>query len=69
MTDELIGNARVSDHRSRSLVSAAVAAGANRPGAQLIAMIYAEGPSPHSEADPLIPETDLDWGRHCARSR
>ncbi|MDE3165267.1 MAG: NAD(P)-dependent oxidoreductase [Acidobacteriota bacterium] len=62
MTEALVRNARVRDEGTRNLVAAAVAAGARRMVAQSIALIYAEGPLPHGEDDPLIPGTDPVWG-------
>jgi len=62
MADALVRNARLRDEGTRNLVSAAIHAGAKRMIAQSIAFIYAEGPLPHREADPLIPETDPAWG-------
>lgn len=62
MADALIRNARLRDVGTRNLVSAAVAAGAKRMIAQSIALVYAEGPLPHTEDDPLLSETDPVWG-------
>lgn len=62
MAEGLVRNTRVRDEGTRNLVSAAVAAGAKRMVAQSIALIYAKGPQPHSEADPLIPDSDPVWG-------
>lgn len=62
MADGLVRNARIRDEGTRNLVSAAVAAGVKRMVAQSIALIYAEGPLPHSEADPLISASDPVWG-------
>ena len=49
----LEGNARVRDEGTRNLVRAALAAGAQRLIAQSIAWMYAPGPEPHAEEDPL----------------
>jgi nucleoside-diphosphate-sugar epimerase len=46
-------NARMRSEGTQSLVSAALASGARRFIAQSIAWMYAPGPQPHSEADPL----------------
>lgn len=46
-------NARIRHEGTRNLVDAAVAAGARRMVAQSIAFVYAEGPEPHREGDPL----------------
>lgn len=58
MTEALVRNARIRDEGTRNLVSAAVHAGARRMIAQSIAFVYADGPLPHSEDDPLIADTD-----------
>jgi nucleoside-diphosphate-sugar epimerase len=65
MTEALVRNARLRDEGTRHLISAAVAAGATRLIAQSIALVYAPGPPPplpHTESDPLIPDTDPVWG-------
>ncbi len=62
MTDAVKRNARLRVEGTRNLVSAALAAGAKRMIAQSIALVYAEGPLPHSEGDPLLPESDPVWG-------
>jgi nucleoside-diphosphate-sugar epimerase len=49
----LRGNSRVRIEGTRNLVEATVAAGATRMIAQSICWLYAEGPLPHVEADPL----------------
>jgi nucleoside-diphosphate-sugar epimerase len=46
-------NARIRDEGTRNLVSAAIAAGARQLVAQSIAWVYAPGPEPHVESDPL----------------
>jgi nucleoside-diphosphate-sugar epimerase len=56
MAEAVVRNARIRDEGTRNLVRAAVAAGARRLVAQSIAWIYAPGPEPHMETDPL----DLD---------
>ncbi|MDW6020843.1 NAD(P)-dependent oxidoreductase [Mesorhizobium sp. BAC0120] len=53
MAEARVRNARVRDEGTRNLVSAAIAAGARRLVAQSIAWIYAPGPEPHIESDPL----------------
>ena len=62
MAEALVRNARVRDEGTRNLVAAAIAAGARRMVAQSIGLVYAEGPRPHGEADPLIADTDPVWG-------
>lgn len=62
MTEALVRNARVRDEGTRNLVAAAVEAGAKRMIAQSIAFVYAEGPLPHSEDDPLMTDTDPAFG-------
>ncbi len=49
-------NARIRDEGTRNLVQAAIAAGARRIVAQSIAWVYAPGPEPHAEQDPLDTE-------------
>jgi nucleoside-diphosphate-sugar epimerase len=49
----LEANARVRDEGTRNLVDAAIAGGAGRFIAQSIAWVYAPGPRPHAEDDPL----------------
>ncbi len=52
--DELLAsNARIRNEGTRNLVQAAIAAGAHRIIAQSIAWVYASGPLPHREDDPL----------------
>lgn len=58
MAAALPRNARIRDEGTRNLVRAAQAAGARRLIAQSIAWIYAPGPTPHSESDPLKTEPD-----------
>src|SRR3954452_7758521 len=48
-------NARVRKEGTRNLVDAAIAAGAQGLISQSIAWVYAAGPEPHSESDPLEP--------------
>jgi len=62
MTAALPRNARLRDEGTRNLVAAAVQAGARRFIAQSIAFIYAEGPKPHQETDPLLPVTHPVYG-------
>lgn len=66
MTAALVRNARLRDEGTRNLVAAAVAAGAKRLIAQSISFIYAEGPSPKREADPLLPTTHPVYGETVA---
>jgi nucleoside-diphosphate-sugar epimerase len=51
----LRGNARIRTEGTENLVAAALAAGARRVVAQSIAWLYAPGPEPHDERDPLLP--------------
>jgi nucleoside-diphosphate-sugar epimerase len=62
MTAALVRNARLRDEGTRNLVTAAVHARARRLIAQSIAFIYAEGPKPHTESDPLLPTTHPVYG-------
>lgn len=49
----LQANSRLRDEGTRNLIGAAVAAGARRFIAQSLAWVYAAGPTPHGEDDPL----------------
>jgi nucleoside-diphosphate-sugar epimerase len=51
--DAIARNARIRDEGTRNLIDAAIAAGARRMVAQSIAWVYAPGPTPHAEEDPL----------------
>lgn len=62
MTAALVRNARLRDEGTRNLVAAALHAGARRLIAQSIAFIYADGPKPHQETDPLLPVTHPVYG-------
>ncbi len=62
MPEALVRNARLRDEGTRNLVAAAVHAGAKRMIAQSIAFVYADGPLPHHEADPLLPVTHPIFG-------
>jgi nucleoside-diphosphate-sugar epimerase len=62
MAAALVRNARLRDEGTRNLVSAAVNAGARRLIAQSISFIYADGPSPKMETDPLLPVTHPVYG-------
>jgi nucleoside-diphosphate-sugar epimerase len=53
MEAAIAGNARIRAEGTRNLVAAALAAGARRIVAQSIAWLYAPGPEPHDEGDPL----------------
>jgi nucleoside-diphosphate-sugar epimerase len=53
MAEATARNARIRDEGTGNLVRAAIAAGARRLVAQSIAWVYAPGPQPHSERDPL----------------
>lgn len=52
-TEQLRANARLRQVGTRNLMDAAVAAGAHRMVAQSGAWLYAPGPEPHVETDPL----------------
>jgi len=62
MGEALVRNARLRDEGTRNLVAAAVHAGARRLVAQSISFIYADGPLPHREEDPLLAETHPVYG-------
>lgn len=62
MADALVRNARLREEGTRNLVAAAVAAGARRLIAQSISFIYAAGPLPHREEDPLLPVSHPVYG-------
>jgi len=53
MAERTKRNARMRSEGTQSLVSAVLASGARRLIAQSIAWMYAPGPQPHSEEDPL----------------
>lgn len=53
MAEAIPRNARIRDEGTRNLITAARAAGARRLIAQSIAWLYAPGPEPHGEDDPL----------------
>lgn len=57
--EDLARNSRLREIGTRHLVDAALAAGARRMIAQSGAWLYADGPEPHDESDPLrTPTTD-----------
>ncbi len=62
MTAALARNARLRNEGTRNLVEAAVQAGVKRLIAQSISFIYADGPKPHTESDPLLPVTHPVYG-------
>jgi len=62
MADALERNARLRDEGTRNLVTAAVESGARRLIAQSIAFVYADGPTPHRETDPLLALTHPAYG-------
>ena len=62
MADALVRNARLRDEGTRSLVKAATLAGAKQLIAQSISFIYADGPLPHKEEDPLLVDTHPIYG-------
>ena len=51
--EAITANARIRDEGTRNLIAAARASGVQRIIAQSIAWVYAEGPLPHTEQDPL----------------
>jgi nucleoside-diphosphate-sugar epimerase len=62
MAAALARNARLRDEGTRNLIAAAVHAGAKRLIAQSISFIYADGPKPRQESDPLLPLTHPIYG-------
>jgi nucleoside-diphosphate-sugar epimerase len=62
MTEAVVRNARIRDEGTRNLVRAAVAAGTRRLVAQSIAWVYAPGPEPHVETNPLDVDAKGDRG-------
>ncbi len=69
ITASLEANARIRIEGTRNLIAAARAAGATRMVAQSLAFIYAPGPEPHREEDPLIPpDTVSARGVHALES-
>lgn len=62
MAAALARNARLRDEGTRNLIAAAIHAGARRLIAQSISFIYADGPKPHKEFDPLLPLTHPIYG-------
>jgi nucleoside-diphosphate-sugar epimerase len=60
LTASLANNARIRIEGTRNLVDAALAAAATRFIAQSIAFVYAPGPGPRREEDPLAP-AEGDW--------
>lgn len=65
--ESLERNARLRIDGTASLVAAAAAAGARRLISQSIAFIYAEGPEPHAESDPLAPAEGDDLNALTSR--
>lgn len=57
MAEGRIRNARIRKEGTRNLVSAALQAGARRLISQSIAWIYAPGPEPHTESDPITDQS------------
>jgi nucleoside-diphosphate-sugar epimerase len=51
----LAANSRIRIEGTQNLIAAAKVAGAKRMIAQSIAFVYAQGPLPHAETDPLLP--------------
>ena len=69
MTAALVRNARIRDEGTRNLVAAATAAGCRRIIAQSLGFIYDEGPKPHAEVDPLLPDAHPAYGATAAAVR
>ena len=65
--EALVRNAKLRIDGTANLVAAAQAAGARRLISQSIAFIYAEGPEPHAESDPLAPADGDDLNALTAR--
>jgi nucleoside-diphosphate-sugar epimerase len=65
--ESLERNARLRIDGTASLVAAAAAAGARRLISQSIAFIYADGPEPHAESDPLAPADGGDLNALTSR--
>lgn len=53
MAEARVRNARIRDEGTRNLIAAAIGAGATSLVAQSVAFVYAPGPTPHKEEDPL----------------
>jgi nucleoside-diphosphate-sugar epimerase len=62
MADALVRNARLRIEGTRNLVAAAVGAGARRLVAQSLGFIYADGPLPHREEAPMLPDDHPAYG-------
>jgi nucleoside-diphosphate-sugar epimerase len=62
MGEAIVRNTRVREEGTRNLVRCAIAAGVRRLVAQSIAWVYAPGPEPHIESDPLDAEAQGDRG-------
>jgi nucleoside-diphosphate-sugar epimerase len=65
--DMLVRNARLRIEGTANLAAAAQAAGAHRLISQSIAFIYASGPEPHAESDPLAPAEGDDLNALTSR--
>ena len=65
--ESLERNARLRIEGTANLVAAAVATGARRLISQSIAFIYADGPEPHAESDPLASPDGGDLNALTAR--
>ena len=65
LAEALPRNARIRIEGTRNLVDAALASGATRLIAQSIAFVYAPGPEPHREEDPLAP-AEGEWASTIA---
>ncbi len=61
--DTLDRNSRLRTEGTANLVAAAQAAGARRLIAQSIAFVYADGPEPHAESDPIASPTAINQAR------
>ncbi len=65
--EALVRNAKLRIEGTANLVAAAQAAGVRRMISQSIAFIYAEGPEPHAESDPLAPAEGDDLNALTSR--
>ncbi len=65
--DMLVRNAKLRIEGTANLVAAAQATGARRLISQSIAFIYADGPEPHAENDPLAPADGDDLNALTSR--
>ena len=64
--EQLAGNDRIREEGTRTLVDAALAAGARRMVAQSIAFVYEMGGGPKTEDDRLFDDAPFPWSRSVA---